>query len=33
LNSSNSVTIAHITAHGYGLNRNTVVRLESYFAL
>ena len=25
--------IAHITAHGYGLNSNTVVRLESYYAM
>jgi type IV pilus assembly protein PilX len=25
--------IAHITAHGYGLNKNTVVRLESYYAM
>jgi type IV pilus assembly protein PilX len=25
--------IAHITAHGYGLNPNTVVRLESYYAM
>ncbi len=33
LNSSNSITIAHVTAHGYGLNRNTVVRLESYYAM
>jgi len=33
LNSSNSVNIAHVTAHGYGLNSNTVVRLESYYAI
>ena len=33
LNSTNSVNIAHITAHGYGLNPNTVVRLESYYAM
>jgi type IV pilus assembly protein PilX len=25
--------MAHITARGYGLNRNTVVSLESYYAL
>jgi len=25
--------IAHVTAHGYGLNPNTVVRLESYYAM
>jgi type IV pilus assembly protein PilX len=33
LDSSNSVTIAHITAHGYGANQNTVVRLESYYGM
>jgi len=27
------VQVTHITAQGYGLNVNTVVRLESYFAL
>jgi type IV pilus assembly protein PilX len=27
------VQMAHITAVGYGLNRNTVVRLESYYAM
>lgn len=32
-NSANAVSIAHITAHGYGLNLNTVVRLESYYAM
>jgi type IV pilus assembly protein PilX len=32
-NSTNSVSIARITAHGYGLNRNTVVRLESYYSM
>ncbi len=32
-NSANAVGIAHITAHGYGLNLNTVVRLESYYAM
>jgi type IV pilus assembly protein PilX len=26
-------SIAHIVAQGYGLNKNTVVRLESYYAL
>ena len=25
--------MAHVTAQGYGLNRNTVVRLESYYAM
>jgi type IV pilus assembly protein PilX len=30
---ANAVNIAHITAHGYGLNRNTVVRLESYYSM
>jgi type IV pilus assembly protein PilX len=25
--------IAHVTAQGYGTNRNTVVKLESYYAL
>jgi len=25
--------VAHITAHGYGLNPNTVVRLESYYSM
>jgi len=29
----NSASIVHITAQGYGLNRNTVVKLESYYAL
>lgn len=29
----NAVNVAHITAHGYGLNPNTVVRLESYYSL
>jgi Tfp pilus assembly protein PilX len=33
LNSTNSANVAHITAHGYGLNPNTVVRLESYYAM
>jgi type IV pilus assembly protein PilX len=28
-----AVNIAHITAHGYGLNPNTVVRLESYYGM
>ncbi|MBV8208896.1 MAG: hypothetical protein JO133_02425 [Burkholderiaceae bacterium] len=32
-NSTNTVSIAHITAHGYGRNANTVVRLESYYAM
>jgi type IV pilus assembly protein PilX len=32
-NSTSAVNIAHITAHGYGLNRNTVVRLESYYSM
>ena len=31
--STNSVTVAHVTAHGYGANRNTVVALESYYAM
>jgi len=31
--SANAVNIAHITAHGYGLNQNTVVRLESYYSM
>jgi type IV pilus assembly protein PilX len=30
---SDKAFIAHITAHGYGLNPNTVVRLESYYAM
>ncbi|HEX7136763.1 MAG TPA: PilX N-terminal domain-containing pilus assembly protein [Vicinamibacterales bacterium] len=30
---SDKAFIAHITAHGYGLNKNTVVRLESYYAM
>jgi type IV pilus assembly protein PilX len=30
---SDKAFIAHITAHGYGLNSNTVVRLESYYAM
>ena len=30
---SDKALIAHITAHGYGLNSNTVVRLESYYAM
>jgi len=29
----NPASIAHITAHGYGLNSNTVVRLESYYSM
>jgi type IV pilus assembly protein PilX len=33
LSSVTAVNIAHITAHGYGLNKNTVVRLESYYAM
>ena len=33
VNTSNSVNVAHITARGYGLNPNTVVRLESYYAM
>jgi Tfp pilus assembly protein PilX len=33
LNSANATNIAHITAHGYGLNANTVVRLDSYFSM
>lgn len=33
LNSTNSTSVAHITAHGYGVNPNTVVRLESYYAM
>ena len=33
LTSVTAVSIAHITAHGYGLNKNTVVRLESYYAM
>jgi type IV pilus assembly protein PilX len=32
-NNANAANIAHITAHGYGLNSNTVVRLESYYSL
>jgi Tfp pilus assembly protein PilX len=32
-NSANAASIAHITAHGYGLNINTVVRLESYYGM
>lgn len=32
-NSANSANVAHITAHGYGLNPNTVVRLESYYSM
>jgi Tfp pilus assembly protein PilX len=32
-NSANAANIAHITAHGYGLNPNTVVRLESYYSM
>lgn len=28
-----SVNIAHITAHGYGVNQYTVVRLESYYSM
>jgi len=32
-NSASAVNIAHITAHGYGLNQNTVVRLESYYSM
>jgi type IV pilus assembly protein PilX len=30
---SNSASVAHITARGYGVNPNTVVRLESYYAM
>jgi type IV pilus assembly protein PilX len=30
---SNPANIAHITAHGYGLNSNTVVRLESFYSM
>jgi type IV pilus assembly protein PilX len=30
---SSPTSVAHITAHGYGLNQNTVVRLESYYAM
>jgi type IV pilus assembly protein PilX len=30
---ANAANIAHITAHGYGLNPNTVVRLESYYSM
>lgn len=33
LNSTNSVSIAHVTAHGYGLNPNTIVQLESYYSM
>jgi len=33
LNSANAANVAHITAHGYGKNSNTVVRLESYYSL
>jgi len=33
LTSITAVNIAHITAHGYGLNANTIVRLESYYAM
>jgi type IV pilus assembly protein PilX len=33
LDSTNSVNVAHVTAHGYGLNPNTIVRLESYYAM
>jgi len=32
-NIANAANIAHITAHGYGLNQNTVVKLESYFSM
>jgi Tfp pilus assembly protein PilX len=32
-NSANAANVAHITAHGYGLNPNTVVRLESYYSM
>jgi type IV pilus assembly protein PilX len=33
LSSVNAVNIAHVTAHGYGVNPNTVVSLESYYAI
>jgi type IV pilus assembly protein PilX len=28
-----TTSIAHVTAHGFGTNRNTVVQLESYYAM
>jgi len=33
LSSVTAVNIAHVTAHGYGVNPNTVVSLESYYAM
>jgi type IV pilus assembly protein PilX len=32
-NPTNAANVAHITAHGYGVNSNTVVRLESYYSM
>ena len=32
-NSATAANVAHITAHGYGVNSNTVVRLESYYSM
>jgi len=33
LGPTNSTNVAHVTSRGYGVNQNTVVRLESYYAL